>query len=60
MQFDYTTIVSLIILIFNLWVAIEGGYLDSELIILAVLQVLLMGMYIFLFVINRKNEKGEK
>nr|DAT31559.1 MAG TPA: hypothetical protein [Caudoviricetes sp.] len=60
MQFNYTTIVSLIILIFNLWMAIEGGYLDSKLIILAVLQVLIMVMYIVLFVINRTDEKGGK
>mgnify|MGYP006972488510 CR=1 FL=1 len=57
MQFNYTTIVSLIILIFNLWMSVKGGYLDIEVIILAVLQVLIMGMYIVLFVISRKNKK---
>lgn len=56
MQFDYTTIVSLIILIFNLWVAIEGENLDIEVIILAVCQGLLTIIYIFLFVKIRKKK----
>lgn len=53
MQVYYTTIITIGILIFNLWMAIEGGYLDSCLVILSIIQSFLLGLYIALAIKKR-------
>lgn len=56
MQFYYTTITTLVILFLNLSMAVEGGYLDISMVALAILQGLIIGIYIVLFIKSRKDK----
>lgn len=59
MQRHYTTIVAIVVLVFNLWTAIQGGYMDLGLLVLAIIQILLIGLHIGLQIAQKRKQANQ-
>lgn len=57
MTFYFTAIVTTVTLILNLMMAVEGGYLDIGMIMLAVVHVLIISMCIGLKIKDRHHDE---